>query len=64
LEIKMLKGPSKQSSVRLPEEMRSRIAVMAEQEGRTLSSQIVWLLRGALAQKSFLQSQQRDRSAA
>lgn len=48
----MPKGSTKQASVRVPQDMRERIETLAEQEGRTFSSQIVWLLRGALVQRA------------
>jgi len=47
----------KQRSIRFSDELAERIENMAEQEGRTFSAQVMWLLRGALAQRTFAQPQ-------
>jgi predicted transcriptional regulator len=44
---------SKQSSIRIPDELRQRIQNIAEQEDRSFSLQVVRLLRSALAQQAF-----------
>jgi predicted DNA-binding protein len=48
-----MKGPTKQASIRIPDEMRTTVEHLAEQEGRTFSGQVTWLLRQALAARAF-----------
>jgi predicted transcriptional regulator len=54
---------SKQRSVRFDDALQERLEQMAEAENRTFSAQVVWLVRQALAQRSFSQ-QPSQRSAA
>jgi predicted DNA-binding protein len=60
----MMKGPTKQASIRIPDEMRTTVEHLAEQEGRTFSGQVTWLLRQALAARAFSKPQPSQRSAA
>jgi predicted DNA-binding protein len=58
------KGPTKQASVRIPDEMRAKLEQLAEQEGRTFSGQVTWLLRQALAARAFSKQQPSQQHAA
>jgi hypothetical protein len=58
------KGPSKQSSVRIPDELRLKLEKLADDEGRTFSGQVVWMLRGLLAQRAFSKQSSQPHQAA
>jgi hypothetical protein len=47
------RGPSKQRCIRFEDELRAKVEDLAEQEGRTFSAQVVWMLRSAMAQRAF-----------
>jgi predicted transcriptional regulator len=55
---------SKQRSVRFDDALQERLEQMAQAENRTFSAQVVWLVRQALAQRSFAPAQQHEQHAA
>jgi hypothetical protein len=60
----MTKQSSKQSSIRLSDDVRAKVEQLAVEEGRTFSSQVNWLLRTVLAQRAFSKQPTEQRSAA
>ena len=59
------KGPSRQRCIRFGGDLEERLAALAEEEGRTFSAQVNWMIRQALASRTFSkQPQQSQHSAA
>jgi hypothetical protein len=59
----MTKQSSKQSSIRLSDDVRAKVEQMAADEGRTFSSQVNWLLRTVLAQRAFSKQSSQQHAA-
>jgi predicted transcriptional regulator len=55
----------KQRSIRFRSDLEQKLEQLAVEDGRSFSQQVQWLLRQALAQRSFAQqSQQREQQHA